>query len=83
MYAQSCIIILSCMHRHTLGSQCKEKSIRLIGELSQAEGVVAICLGGSWGKVCGSVHFFEGFNFIQNAAAVVCKQLGFSSESNY
>ena len=27
--------------------------------------------------------FFEGFNFVQNAAVVVCKQLGFSSESNY
>lgn len=61
-----------------------ENSVRLIGELSQTQGFVAICHGGSWGKVCGSHSFIkEGYNLANKAAAVVCKQLGFLSESNF
>ena len=33
-----------------------------------------ICLGGSWGKVCGE------FSSRLNAAVVVCRQLGLSTE---
>ena len=54
------------------GSQCVENSIRLVGELSQNEGFVLICLGGGWGKVCGGWV---------DAAVVVCRQLGFSIDS--
>ena len=54
-----------------LGAQCRENSIQPIGELSQNEGIVVICLGGSWGKVCGADV---------NAAMVICRQLGFSIE---
>ena len=59
-------VLLNC-----LGAQCVENSIQLVGELSGNEGFVAICLGGSWGKVCGGNA---------QAAQVVCRQLGFSTK---
>ena len=57
-----------------LGAQCIDNSIRLIGELSQYEGIVLICRGGSWGKVCG--EYYRN----QQASRVICRQLGFSSQ---
>ena len=55
-----------------LGAQCVENSIKLVGELSQSEGYVLICFEGAWGKI-------EYGNTA--AATVVCRQLGFSTES--
>ena len=63
--------IITCMHY--IGSQCIENSIQLVGELSQHEGSPVICLGGSWGKICGISNFTA-------AAVVICRQLGFSTE---
>ena len=61
-------------YMHTLGSQCVENSIQLVGDLSQYEGTPVICLGGDWGKVCGaSTHAAA-------TAVVACRQLGFSAE---
>ena len=57
-----------------LGAQCSENSIQLIGELSQNEGIIVICLGGSWKKVCGVLGSSDNIN----AATVICRQLGFS-----
>ena len=55
-----------------LGAQCAENDIKLDGELSQTEGYVLICFEGAWGKV--------GYGNTE-AATVVCRQLGFSTES--
>jgi hypothetical protein len=55
-----------------LGAQCIDNDIKLVGELSQSEGYVVICFEGVWGKV-------EYGN--RAAATVVCRQLGFSTES--
>ena len=57
---------------HMIGTQCVENSIKLIGELSQTEGNVLICFEGAWGKI-------QYGN--PGAATVVCRQLGFSTES--
>ena len=55
-----------------LGAQCVENDIKLVGELSQTEGAVLICFEGAWGKI----------RYGNRAAAtVVCRQLGFSTES--
>ena len=54
-----------------VGAQCIENNVQLIGELSKNEGLVAVCTGGSWGKICGGNT---------QAAQVVCKQLGFSTK---
>ena len=59
------------------GSQCVENSIQLIGELSQNEGDVIICLGGNWGKVSGE------WKNEAAAAVVVCRQLGFTTTGSY
>ena len=57
---------------HMIGAQCVENSIKLDGELSQREGYVLICFEGAWGKI----------QYGNTAAAtVVCRQLGFSTES--
>ena len=56
------------------GSQCRENSIQLIGELSQQAGLPAICLGGRWGKICGYLA--------TSVAVVICRELGFSTEGN-
>lgn len=58
-------------HMHTVGAQCVENDIKLVGELSQREGFVSICLEGAWGKI--------GYGN-PAAATVVCRQLGFSIE---
>ena len=55
-----------------LGSECVENSVQLVGQLSQHQGNVIICLGGNWGKVCGGRN-------ADSEAVVVCKQLGFST----
>ena len=55
-----------------IGAQCVENDIKLVGELSQTEGYVLICLEGTWGKIQDGNHA---------AATVVCRQLGFSIES--
>ena len=55
-----------------VGAQCVESDVKLVGELSQTEGYVLICFEGVWGKI-------ERGN--SAAATVVCRQLGFSTES--
>ena len=46
--------------------------MRLVGGGHELEGRVEVCYEDEYGSVCGS-----GFN--QHAAAVVCRQLGYSS----
>ena len=62
-----------------IGAQCSENNIQLIGELSGNEGYVAICIGGSWGKVCGTSLYFDSLADGLNAAVVICRQLGLST----
>ena len=62
-----------------LGGQCVENSIRLVGELSQYQGFVVICLGGTWGKVC---NHWTDYDF-EEESKVICRQLGFSADGEY
>ena len=55
-----------------IGAQCVENSVKLVGELSQSKGYVLICFEGAWVKI--------GYGNTA-AATVVCRQLGFSTES--
>lgn len=52
--------------------ECVDGQVRLGGSLSPLEGRVEVCHSGLWGTVCTS-----GWNGPD--AAVVCRQLGFSS----
>ena len=65
------------------GGQCVENRIHLVGELSQNQGFVVICLGGTWGKVCEDEHRWYSINNKEEEAKVVCRQLGFSTEGDY
>ena len=59
---------------YIIGVQCVEGSIQLVSELSQSEGYVIICFEGAWGEIqYGNLA----------AATVICRQLGFSTESWY
>ena len=51
-------------------AECTEGAVHLVGEMSETEGCVEICLGGSWHKLCDiySPQTYKG-------AQVVCKQL--------
>ena len=56
------------------GSECKHGSIRLVNGTTRFEGRVEICIDNVWGTVC---HDW----WSMDDATVVCRQLGFSTES--
>ena len=62
---------LKCM----LNTECDDGDIRLAGLQNPMSGRVEVCYDGLWGSVCSS-----GWNTPD--AAVVCRQLGFSSSGN-
>lgn len=52
-----------------------EGSVRLVDDVSSYEGRVDICHNGVWGTICRSSWNYQD-------AAVVCRQLGFTSVGN-
>ncbi len=51
---------------------CYNGQIRLSGGSNGNEGTVEVCYSGAWGTVCDDF-------WSNNAATVVCRQLGFST----
>lgn len=51
-------------------ANCTDGDVRLIGRDKLSEGVVQICLNGTWGTLCTT-------NWDSDGANVVCMQLGF------
>ena len=59
-----------------LFAECNDTDIRLVGgimSMNEIFGTVEICFGGIWGTVC--YYYWD-----NSDAAVVCRQLGLSSE---
>ena len=55
-----------------LFSGCVTNSLRIVGGTNALTGRVEICSANSWGTVCDD-------SFNNNAARVVCRQLGYSN----
>ena len=61
----------------TCAETCSEiGAVRLVGGAIMAAGRLEICANGHWGSVCN-----DGFD--ANAAAVVCRQLGFQEDCKF
>lgn len=66
---QNCIILPLLLHLVSIDpANCTNGDIQLIGGNNSAEGVIEICMNGTWGSVCN-----DGWG--AQETAVVCKQL--------
>ena len=54
---------------------CDYGDIRLVGRETEARGILEMCVYSEWGTVCGDDQWTN------DAASIVCRQLGFSPYS--
>ena len=59
----------------TVSTQCNHGDVRLVNGSVPNEGRVEVCVSSIWGTVCDTRWGREG-------AEVVCKQLGYTPDSN-
>ena len=62
----------------TAAQSCTNETLRLVDGPVESAGRVEICINGVWGTVCGTNWGSPGRGWDNNAATVVCQQLGYS-----
>ena len=72
----SCTHTRTHTHTHTeaVNKTCENGDVRLAGGGREREGRVELCINSRWGTVCG-------VQWDNRDASVVCRQLGFESET--
>ena len=63
------ILLLHCCY-----TACSDGDVKLVGGTQTSEGTVEICFNNLWGLISDSDNSWD-----DNAAAVVCNQLGYTS----
>jgi len=76
VHSMNIVNIVFYLHLLFFSAQCTDGQLRLAGGNIENEGRVEICISNRWGTVCDN-------SWGNTDAAVVCQQLGYSSEGWY
>ncbi len=60
-------------------NDCDDGAIRLVGGVTQYDGLIEVCVNKAWGTVCG----YPGAGWGDEEAKIVCRQLGALSIGQY
>ena len=66
---------------YTAAQNCTNGTLRLVDGPVESAGRVEVCINGVWGTVCGRQYDIEGYYWDNNAARVVCRQLGYTDNT--
>ena len=75
---KNCSWILLLLSLYVAAQNCTNETVRLVDGPVESAGRVEICINGVWGTVCG----WDYYDWNNNDARVVCRQLGYNVDTN-